>query len=131
MEKLQKARQLGFVVLSVAAVIVTFAVGNAGKSPTATNDAVRLALVEWDLNESTADSAPQQSVTAQWAAKDLLAAIGRAEARQSSAVGTKIPVLLLLAVLALCWNGITSEPIPTRREADDVEGESMAGSLPA
>lgn len=127
MNWLQKARPLGFAVLAVAAVIVTFALGDSGSSPSATTDAVRQALFEWDLNEGGAESAPQQSVSAQWAAKDLLAAIGKAEARQSSALGTRVPVLLLIGVLAVCWSGLTSSPA-TRRTENDGNPESVPGS---
>lgn len=104
----QKVRIGGFVVIAVAAVVVMFALGGAGDAPGATTDGVKQALAEWDLNELGADSAPQQSVSAQWAAKDLLAVIGRAEARQSGALSAKVPALLLLGVLALCWHGVMS-----------------------
>jgi hypothetical protein len=124
----QNIRRLGFAVLAIAAIVVTFALGNAGASPTTTTDAVHQALVAWHLNEGTADSAPQQSVSAQWATKDLLSAIGTSEARQSSALGTKVPVLLLIGVLAVCWGGLTSGPIGVRRADDDGEPELVPGS---
>lgn len=124
MPQRQKIRIAGFVILAVAAVVVMFAVGSSGDAPGTTTDDVKQALAEWNINELGADSAPQQSVSAQWAAKDLLAVIGRAEARQSGALSTKIPALLLLGVLGLCWHGVTSpvpadpEPAPDAAPAD-------------
>lgn len=108
MSQRQKVRIGGFIVIAVAAVVIMFVVGGSGDAPGTTTDDVESALAEWKLNDLGADSAPQQSVSAQWAAKDLLAVIGRAEARQSGALSTKIPALLLLGVLALCWHGVTN-----------------------
>jgi hypothetical protein len=97
----------GFLVLAGAALIVALAVGNQSDNASTSSDRVATALANFKLNESLADSSPQQTVTAEWAAKDLLAVMGRAEARQSSALGTKIPLLLLLGVFGVCWHGAT------------------------
>lgn len=123
MEALRRFRWVGFLVIAVAAVVVTLAIGNAGAGGGQTVDGVRSALADYDLNEALADSAPQQTVTAEWASKDLLAVIGRAEARQSGALGTKIPLLLLLGIVAICWHGVTLLPTGAR-ERSEVAGES-------
>jgi len=80
MEALRRVRWVGFLAIAIGAIVVTLVVGNVG-----------------------ADGGQ----TATWAAKDLLAVIGRAKARESSVLSTKIPVLLLLGILALCWHGVT------------------------
>jgi hypothetical protein len=113
MSQREKVRIGGFVVIAVAAVVVMFALGGSGDAPGATAEDVETALAGWELNEDGSESAPQQSVSAQWAAKDLLAVIGRAEARQSGALSTKIPALLLLGVLSLCWQGVTGPVVAT------------------
>ena len=107
MGTLRRFRLLGFLVLAGVALVVALALGNQGDNGSTTSDRVATALANFKLNESLADSAPQQTVTAEWASKDLLAVIGRAEARQSSALGTKIPLLLVLGIFAVCWHGAT------------------------
>jgi hypothetical protein len=110
-------------VLAVAALVVAFAIGTQGDSGATTSDRVAAAIADFELNETLADSAPQQTVTAEWASKDLLAAVARAEARQSSALSTKIPLLLMLGLFAVCWHGAT---LPAR----ELESAPTAVAVP-
>jgi hypothetical protein len=125
-----RIRLAGFGVLAVAAVVVTFAVGSGVRSTqpvrvTATGGSTRAAVVkalaDYDTNERAASSAPQQSVVGGWVARDLLTAVARADAdaldvqRQVANRPTeppspdrRIPILIAIAVLAICWLGLTT-----------------------
>jgi hypothetical protein len=85
-------RVTGFVILVVAAVAIFF-----GMKPSSSDAAVRSALSDASVNEATAESAPQQQVVNGWAAKDLLAIIGRKEPDERPAA------LLVVLVAAVAW----------------------------
>lgn len=81
------------------------------------------ALSDYDANAARTDSAPQQQVVNGWVAKDLLAiialqnvdlldsleALGEQAERGSvpASPDERVPALLVLAVFALCWVGIS------------------------
>jgi hypothetical protein len=124
-------RTTGFIAISIATVAVWFTMapppvdaeaGTNGLSARNYADLVDQALSDGNLNESRAESAPQQQVVNGWIARDLLSIIALAQADTLerlgglsdhnetvvSAVATRddrIPALLGLAVLALCWGG--------------------------
>lgn len=92
------------------------------------------ALSDGELNEARADSAPQQQVVNGWIARDLLSIIALAQAdlletmggltdqneTVVSAIATRderIPALLALAVLAICWEGATRQRADTESPA--------------
>lgn len=104
---------------------------------------VEQALSDGDLNEARAESAPQQQVVNGWIARDLLSIIALAQADLLETMGgltdqnetvvsaisardDRIPALLGLAVLALCWGGVT-HPAP---DASDVKISPMPFAEP-
>lgn len=118
-----KIRIIGFALIAIAAIVVlaitssgTGTPSGLGSGPAVQTD-VSGALSSWQANENVASSAPQQSVVGGWAAKDLLGAIGRAQAAEldnavllsdsSSKSNDRIAILALIAVIALCWHGAT------------------------
>lgn len=106
---MRSIRNIGFAVLAVAALAVVVVEAPSSGGP-ALRDQVSSALSSWSANEAGADSAPQQAVSAEWANKDLLAAIGRADAQaqdSQTTSGNRIAYLLAIAVFAICWAGVT------------------------
>jgi hypothetical protein len=107
-------RLVGFAVLALAAVI-SFVVLRP-KSPSAPDHSAQIAAALSDdtTNAKSASSAPQQQVVNGWTARDLLvvqAATANdqlAAAKASSDASRQIAVLVLIAVLALCWGGATA-----------------------
>lgn len=97
------------VLLIIAGLAVAVAVAPA-KTPASAAFEVGSILREADLNESTADSAPQQQVVNGWVAKDLLAAIARNDSIAASASAQhdrRVRYLLGLLVVAVAWIGLT------------------------
>lgn len=133
-----KVRAAGFAVAAVAAVAVfivftaniptsTQTLPNATQYETLISDA----LDADRLNNMTTESAPQQQVVNGWTARDLLIIIAkenvdilRAQGAVVDATGTlqttpfdtRVPGLLLIAILALCWHALTAPkyvgPVP-------------------
>lgn len=127
-------RALGFVALAVFAVAQFYAWqpdGPGGEPLRAEPSeslsqagAISAALAGGELNESSADSAPQQQVVNGWVARDLLAAIGRQNEEAAAARDTstrnqaaqfevqsdsfdRLSALGLATVLAIAWHGLT------------------------
>lgn len=147
------ARRLGLAVLATAAVAVWFVMapeppdtagGQINLSARNYANLVTQALDDFDANEARADSAPQQQVVAGWVARDLLSIIALAQADMIESLGglaeqnetvasavavrdDRVPALLVIAVLAVCWIGMTT---PQRAEIGaqtDIEGRHQAG----
>lgn len=132
-------RTVGFAAIAAAAVAVWVAMapppvdadsGAIGLSARNYVNLVEQALSDAELNEDRAESAPQQQVVNGWAARDLLSIIALAQADTLETLGglteqnetvvsaviardDRIPALLGLAVLALCWGGAVPTPSPT------------------
>ena len=126
-------RTIGFLVIVAGALAIWFLMApkpidsDTAQIDLSARDYVTLvnqALDDFQANESIADSAPKQQVVAGWAAKDLLSIIALAQADQMEALGgladqnqtvvsamavrdDRIPALIGLAVLAICWYGLT------------------------
>ena len=123
-------RYLGFVALIAAAVAVwvVLAPKVSTKTPTLPSGTdyvtlIKQALSDSDTNNLTANSAPQQQVVNGWVAKDLLTIIAKqnvdilqSQGAVVDATGNlsttpfdeRIPALLLVGVVALCWMGLTA-----------------------
>lgn len=120
-------RVVGFVVLAVAALVVMVALGpSVERVDTSTFDRlVDQALSDAEANEARAQGAPQQQVVNGWTQRDLLTAISRqlsaeVEATQAAAGDQRVPALLLVMVLALCWHGV----MPSARATAPSRSES-------
>lgn len=146
-------RNVGFLVIAIAAATVWIVLapeepqlGGAGIDLSARDyvELVDQALSDFDLNEAIADSAPQQQVVAGWVARDLLSVIALAQADQLEALGglvdqnesvasaiavrdDRIPALLVLIVIALCWLGTTNPAVQASRRQDSRD-LSVSGS---
>lgn len=94
---------------------------------------VNQALDDAETNEVFADSAPQQQVVNGWVARDLLSLIALQNTDLLEGIGLlgeqnsdlsgaltardeRTPALVALAVLALCWHGLTSQAPTVIRE---------------
>ena len=145
---MELARRVGLAVVATAAVAVWFVIapeppdiegGQINLSARKYASLVAQALDDFEANEARADSAPQQQVVAGWVARDLLSIIALAQADMIESLGglaeqnesvasavavrdDRVPALLVLAVLAVCWMGITSP-----RQADTVTRRDMEG----
>jgi len=93
---LAAVRVVGFVLLALAALVTT-----ADEPPASQVDVVTARLAA-DTNEEDAESAPQQQVVNGWEAADLLDVIA------TRSVDNRLPRLVFLLVLAVCWAGATS-----------------------
>ena len=142
-------RQLGFAILAVLAIAVTFGLQPEEPEPVSTarfDRQIQQALDDFDANESRTGGAPQQQVVNGWVNRDLLTIISR----QLSASIEQAPVtepdprgayLLLILVLTVGWHGATStagktkalpveakphEPVPAAPAAHepDIDGQS-------
>ena len=142
-------RQLGFAILAVLAIAVTFGLQPEEPEPVSTarfDRQIQQALDDFDANESRTGGAPQQQVVNGWVNRDLLTIISR----QLSASIEQAPVsepdprsayLLLILVLTVGWHGATStagkskalpveakphEPVPAAPAAPepDIDGQS-------
>ena len=115
-------RNIGFAGIALAAIAVWVmlapppvdsSAGTIGLSTATYARLVEQALSDSDLNESRAESAPQQQVVNGWVARDLLSIIALAQADMLETMATRddrIPALLALVVLAVCWAGATTAP---------------------
>lgn len=111
-------RRVGFVVLAIAAIVITFV---AGPSVPDTPDADRFsrqieqALDDYESNDALTSGAPQQQVVNGWIARDLLTVIAEQNTAQlevaaPAATDNRVPLLLMVLVLAVCWHAAT---VPT------------------
>jgi hypothetical protein len=144
-------RVAGFGVLAVSAAAVWFLMAPAPPAAAQFDLSVRdyarlinVALDDHDANEARADSAPKQQVVNGWVARDLLTiiawqqtdlleALGSLGDQNSSVVSAvavrddRVPALLGLVVLALCWAGLTEPKAsrgPSTAAADSMGGPS-------
>jgi hypothetical protein len=127
------ARKVGAVALSIAAVVVWFAMGPEDRSSD-----IRQALVEYELNEARTEGAPQQQVVNGWVAKDLLTIV--AEQQNEVAGDERLPALVGLLVLGAALHAFTArrrtpeepatEPTPfSESDATPVLHSSQAPAL--
>lgn len=100
--------------------------------------AISAAILKQNTNETAADSAPQQQVVNGWATVDLLQLIADDEvtANESAAllgsiaarrVDNRIPALVALGVLAICWGFATQ---PTNHESAQEPSTALPPPLP-
>ncbi len=152
---LRVVRIVGFVVLAGVAVVVYFVMAPEQRSTSMDDEEIQVSLDQIDanqsrlsravdealerqeLNEDSADSAPQQQVVNGWATVDVLAAVAdqtttieetaaliAASAPEPS--DDRIPTLLLLTALAVCWGFATS----TQPPAAPSEGSAPSAPTP-
>lgn len=141
------ARNAGFGVIALAAVAVWVLLApppvdadarTIGLSTADYASLVNQALSDGEINEERAESAPQQQVVNGWIARDLLSIIALAQADLLETMGgltdqnqtmvsalaardDRIPALLALAVLAVCWHGIAPSPATPAPQTVSVE----------
>jgi hypothetical protein len=144
------ARLFGLLAVGVAAVVVLNQKLPEGPalSPSSASSDISTALSDEKSNSDIASSAPQQQVVEGWAARDLLAIVGREtgglrDDLQAAALSEKpdlrVPRLLTLGVRAIAWWGVTAaggELIATRRRRSetiepDAQPTPFGGPLPA
>ncbi len=123
-------RRVGFVAIAAIGVVIWVVLAPPPVADTRFNlsvgdyaELVNQALDDADANESRADSAPQQQVVNGWVARDLLTIIALQNTdllegigllgEQAAAVSVptrddRVPALVGLAVLAICWHGIST-----------------------
>ena len=126
----QAVRLAGFAVLAVAAVVAWVVLApklatDVPTLPSATQYETLIAdaLSAHELNNASAAGAPQQQVVNGWTARDLLTIIAkenvdilRAQGAVVDVTGTlrttpfdeRVPALLLIGVLAVCWAGVST-----------------------
>jgi hypothetical protein len=109
-------RQIGFVVLAIAAVIVVAVSGPTEPEPIDTSRfdrQVQQALSDFDANEARTEGAPQQQVVNGWVNRDLLTIISRQlsasmETTDPGPADDRLPYLGPILVLAVAWHGAIS-----------------------
>lgn len=105
-------RIVALVVIGLAAIVV--ALLPASRSADHNADVVA-ALAAADANNSMAEGAPQQQVVNGWVARDLLAILSAQLDEQNAASDRKVPLLLMLGVLALVVIGCTTPGLSGER----------------
>lgn len=120
-------RTVGFAVLAIAAAAVMFVLAPDVEPADASrfDRLITQALEDAESNETLAQGAPQQQVVNGWVARDLLTVIAQqntAALETSQSPDTRIPALLLIVALAVCWHGATLprppvSPAPAGRDA--------------
>jgi len=146
-------RWLGFVVLGSAAIgaFLYFSpkiVASSYKLPSTAQyeSLISTALSDDAANNLRAQGAPQQAVVNGWTARDLLTIVAKENADVLRAQGAvvdatgnlqtqpfdqRIPALLLIGVLAICWLGI-SAPRPGRLSSERSEDAApVVAAVPA
>jgi hypothetical protein len=119
-------RRVGAIVLTLAAVVVWFAM-----APDASSDRSRdiaSALAEYELNNARTQGAPQQQVVNGWVAKDLLTVI--AEQQNESVTDERLPALAVLVVLGLALHLATSTRPADAGSAASVSAAPAANPSP-
>lgn len=129
-------RAAGYLVLVIAAVAVFIVLKpkvevSTPSLPSATTyeSLIATALSDNSSNDLIADSAPKQQVVNGWVARDLLVIVAKENADilraqgavvdatgalQTAPFDDRVPALLLIGVIALCWTGISAprqEPV--------------------
>lgn len=119
---LDRIRRVGAVILAVAAIVVFFALAPSGG--VSAGDVAGVMAVD-AVNQTSADSAPKQTVVNGWTARDLLELI----AKQGVAAHDPRPAaLLLIGVLALCLFLATTSAATRRPRAQVVDTARSAGA---
>lgn len=116
-----KVRKIGFAALAVAAVAITLLSQPPPPEPVDTSDfdrQITVALDDYESNNAMTSGAPQQEVVNGWIARDLLTVLTKQTnamlaASQSTAGDPRIPLLLMLLVLAVCLHALTAPPAQT------------------
>jgi hypothetical protein len=129
-------RRMGFVVLAVAAVVVTFVVGPDRPEPADVEHYERLisqALSDYEENDARTSGAPQQQVVNGWIARDMLTVLAQQsnellEVSAPAASDNRVPLLLLVLVLAFCWHAVA--PPETRALASEAPASNDASNGP-
>lgn len=139
-------RRIGAVVFAAVAVLLWFVLAPAGAG-SHNHDfapAISAALTDFDKNNATAESAPQQAVVNGWAAKDLLTVMAQEQntALQPASAprDNRVPGELALLVVAVAFFGAISgarRPVPmnllaprtTGRQAAREEVEGVIGAF--
>ena len=125
-----RVRLTGYALLAVASLVVFIALKPNVQTVTPTlpsattyESLIATALSDFDLNNITADSAPKQQVVNGWITRDLLTIIAKEQVDVLKSQGAvvdvtgslrtapfdeRIPALLVIGVLALCWTGAAS-----------------------
>jgi hypothetical protein len=102
-------RRVGFSILAVLAIIVWFSLApSKAKSVAQYERAIAAASSDFETNNGTADSAPQQSVVNGWFSRDIQTIMAEQNndlLRTSS--DRRVPALLLLGLLAFCLHCLT------------------------
>lgn len=142
-------RYVGFAVLAIAAAaaFVYFAPKEVTSSYSLPSASQYESLITQTLSDDAANNlrtegAPQQQVVNGWTARDLLTIIAKEQADILRAQGAvvdatgslqtqpfdqRIPALLLIAVLAICWSGVTT-PRPVVERLNAGVQEPVVGS---
>lgn len=113
------ARRVGLVLIALVAAFVWFRmepkVPSVGLTGIRANQLLDLALSDYEANDALTDSAPQQQVVNGWVARDLLQILATVEAAELDAItqsastsDDRVPALLALGVVAICWSGVFS-----------------------
>lgn len=98
-------RLVALILIGLAAIVVALLPASSSADH---NAEVVAALAAADANNSIAEGAPQQQVVNGWVARDLLAIISAQLDEQNAASDRKVPLLLMLGVLALVVIGCTT-----------------------
>lgn len=128
-------RLIGFGLLAIVAVaaFVVLTPQVLHETPTLPNTTDYLSLIQQTLSNDTANNAraqgaPQQAVVNGWTARDLLTIIAKqnidilaSQGAVVDATGTlqttpfdeRVPALLLIGVLAICWEGVSRPRVPS------------------
>jgi hypothetical protein len=101
-----RIRRIGALVLILAAVLVWFTMG-----PDGADRSVEDVISEYEANDILADSAPQQTVTNGWVARDLLTIIAQQQG------DNRVPALVGLLVLGMAL-ALATSPASTPAPSD-------------
>lgn len=131
-DRLLNVRRIGALVLAAAALIVSLAAGPRASADAAPADYARLldiARSDYDANNERTSGAPQQQVVNGWFARDALSLQvlqldDLLATQQAPPADQRLPLLGLIAVLAICLYAATS-PAP-RLVGSNGDGESAA-----
>ena len=117
-------RRVGLGLIALAAVLVTGLAAPAAPEAVDTSrfdDQITMALEDYEANNQRTEGAPQQAVVNGWIARDLLTVIAKQTnallgSSQASAGDPRIPLLLMLLVLAATLYGMTASSgvVPAR-----------------
>lgn len=132
-------RQLGFAILAVLAIAVTFGLAPEQPEPMDTTRferQVEQALANFGANESRTSGAPQQQVVNGWVNRDLLTIISRQlsaaiEQPPVPATDPRLPYLLLILTLTVGWHAATLTTATATSVTAGAEPHGPAPQTPA